>query len=84
MFSDSMLLALRFRVPGIELKNPSSPEIRKKYEKITESPAPGRALKIRKNTENKNKNGDFWAVFVFFLYFFRILGARPRVGEGIS
>ena len=63
---------LRFRVPGVELKNPSSPEIRNKSEKIMKSPTPGRAPKIRKNTEKirkRPKNHRFRIFSVFFSYF---------------
>ena len=81
--SSNWEFALRFRVPGIELKNPSSPEIRKKYEKIYEIPHPFRASKIRKKIQKKYKNGPKITVFVFFLYFFRIFGARPGVGDFI-
>ena len=32
--------------------------------------------------QKKYKNGHFWAIFVFFLYFFVFLGPEP--GWGIS
>ena len=60
---------LQFRIPGMELKNPSRPEIRK-------TPPGVRPRKYEKNTE-----GPKMTVFVFFLYFSRIFGARPRGGE---
>ena len=75
---------MRFRVPGIELKKPSSLEIRKKYEKKTknyEIPHPGSGPENTKKIQKKYEKGHFRAIFVFFLYFFRIFGARPRVGD---
>ena len=72
-------VVLRFRVPGIELKNPSSPEIQKK--KKTNSPPRVGPRKYEK-IQNKYENGHFWVVFVFFLFFWGIFGARP--GPGLS
>ena len=71
---------MRFRVPGIELKNPSSLEIRKKYEKITKSPTPGRAPKIRKKYRKNTKT----VIFEPFLYFFCIFSyfRGPTRGGG--
>ena len=70
---------MQFRVPGIELKNPSSPEIGKKYE----IPHPRSGPENTKKIQKKYKNGDFWAVFGIFLHFFHIFGARPGVGDFI-
>ena len=49
--------------------------------KVTKSPTPGRAPKIRKKYRKKYENGPKMTVFVFFLYLFRIFGARPGVGD---
>ena len=77
-------LFLRFRIPGIELKNPSSPEIRKKIRKSHEIPHSGSGPENTKKIQKKYENGSKMTVFVFFLYFFCIFGARPGVGDRIS
>ena len=69
-----MMFSLQFRVPGMELKNPSSPEIRKTYEKVTESPTPSRAPKIRKKNTKNTKKGIFRPFSYFFCIFVRIFG----------
>ena len=71
---------LRFRVPGIELKNPSSPEIRKKDEKITKSPNPGRAPKIRKRYRKNTKTAKKSPFSFFFCIFFVFSGPDPGWG----
>ena len=76
---------LRFRVPGIELKNPSSPEIRKKYEKyrkkIRNPPSRVGPRKYEKNTKN-TKIAQKWPFSYFFCIFFVFSGPDP--GWGIS
>ena len=64
---------LWFRVPGIELKNPSSQETRKNYKKKLQNPPPRVGpRKYEKNTEKKwkwPKNDRFRIFSVFFSYF---------------
>ena len=74
-------VCLRSLRGGTEYKNPSSKEIRKKYEKITKSPTSGLAPKIRKKKPKNYKNGHFLANSVIFRYFFRIFGAKPEMGD---
>ena len=75
------LQTLRFRVPGIELKNPSSLETqKKKYEKATHSPIPGRAPKKRKTKIKKYENGPQMTVFLFFCLFFSYFRGPIRRG----
>ena len=72
---------LRFRVPGIELKNPSSPEIRKKIRrKSHEIPHPGSGPENTKKIQKKYENGPKMTVFVFFLYFFSYFRGPTRGG----
>ena len=63
-----------------EYKNPSSLEIRKKYEKNTKSPISGLAPKIQKKTTEKSQNwpeNDHFCNFsVIFSYF------RGQTGNG--
>ena len=62
-------------------QKPLKPGNTKKIRKNYEIPHPGSGPENTKKIQKKYKNGDFWAVFVFFLYFFRIFGARPGVGD---
>ena len=52
----------------------------KKNKQKTSRNSPGRAPNIQK----KQRNTKTGAVFVFFLYFFRIFGAQPGVGNLVS
>ena len=72
---------LRSCGPATEPENPQSPKIRKKYEIPHPGLAPENTEKIPKKYENGPENGNFWAVFVFFRYFFRISGGQPGVGD---
>ena len=57
---------MQFRRARTGHKNPPRPEIRKKYEQITKSPALGWAPKIRKSYRKNTK----MVIFGLFLYFF--------------
>ena len=75
---------MRFCVPGIELKNPSSLEIREKYEKTYEISHPGsgpeNTKKIRENTRKWPKNDNFRIFYIFFSSF----RGPTRVGNFVS
>ena len=59
-----------------------SPEIRKKYEKFTKSPTPGRTPKIRKKYRKNTKMAQKSPFLYFFCIFFVFLGPDP--GWGVS
>ena len=65
------------------LQNTKTPQnwkhekIRKKYKIPHSGLGPGNTEKIQKNY----KNGEKTAVFVIFLYFFRIFGSQPGMGD---
>ena len=76
---------LRFRVPGMELKNPSSPEIRKKNTKTSRNPPPRVGpRKYEKNTEKIRKRSLSDCFRIFSVFIFRIFGARPWVGDFVT
>ena len=58
-------------------QKPLKPGNTKKIRKVTKSPTPGRAPK---KTKKKHESGPKMTVFVFFLYFFRILWGPTRGG----
>ena len=72
---------LRFRVPSIELKNPSSPEIRKK---LRNSPPRVGPRKIRKKYRKNTTTVIFEPFSYFFCIFFGFSGARPGVGSFVT
>ena len=62
-------------------RKPPKPENTKKIQNPPPQLGP---RKYRKNTEKIGKrpeNDNFWAVFIFFRYFFRISGGQPGVGD---
>ena len=73
---------LWFCVPGIELKNPSSPEIRKNIRKSNEIPHPGSGPENAKKYSKNTKSVIFGPFRVFFCIFVCIFGSDP--GWGIS
>ena len=48
------------------LQNPLNPENTKKFRKKYKIPLPGSGPENTKKIPKKYKNGDFWAIFVFF------------------
>ena len=60
---------LRFRVPGKELKKPSSLEIRTKYEKKHEIPHPGSGPETTKEIQKNTKTAQKFRIFCIFSYF---------------
>ena len=71
----SLGLGSRFRVPG-----PPARKYEKKYEKVTKSPTPGRAPKIRKKYRKNTKTVIFGPFACFFIFVF----SGPDPGWGIS
>ena len=69
---DCQGFGLQLRVPGIELKNPSSPEIRTNTKKLRNSPTLGWAPKVRKTDTKNIRKRSFSGHFRIFLYFFAI------------
>ena len=66
------------------LQKPLRPGNTKKIRKSHEIPHPGSGPENTKKIQKKYENGHFQAIFVFFLYFFRIFGARPGVGDFVT
>ena len=65
-----------------EYENVSKLEIRKKIRKKYKIPHSGLGPENTKKKIRKNyKNGEKMANFVIFLYFFRIFGAQPGMGD---
>ena len=78
------LQALRFRVPGVELKTPS-PETRKKYKKLRSSLPRVGPRKYEKKIQKKNTKTAIFGplLFFFFCFFLRIFGAQPGAGNSV-
>ena len=65
-------------------QKPLRPRNTKKIRKSHEIPHPGSGPENTKKIQKKYENGHFRAIFVFFLYFFRIFRARPGVGDFVT
>ena len=81
----TILQLMPFRVPGIELKTPQAWKCEKKIRKRHEIPHPDSGpenteKKYREKIQKWPENGRFR----LFLYFFRIFGARPGVGDFVT
>ena len=80
------LIAATLAIPRswYRAQKPLKPGNTKKIRKSHEIPHPGSDTENKKKIQKKYKNGDFRPIFVFFLYFFRIFGARPGVGDFVT
>ena len=80
-----LISTYKFAIPRswYRAQKPLKPGNTKKYEKATKSPPRVGPRKYEKNTEKIQKR-SFSGHFRIFLYFFRIFGARPGVGDFVA